>query len=59
MKLKDVQLLKMTKKNDDVAIYKYYDMIQNKRIRKNAKFQLVSPKQIIINHGQLKWLNDF
>ena len=34
-------------------------MIQNKRIITNAKFELVSPKQIIINHGQLKWLNDF
>ena len=37
MKLKDVQLLKMKEKIDDVAIYNYYDMIQNKRITTNVK----------------------
>ena len=51
MKLKDVQLLKMNESIDDVTIYKYYDMIQNKRFIINAKFELVSPNQIIINHG--------
>ena len=59
MKLKDVQLLKMNENIDDITIYKYYDMIQNKIFIINAKFELVSPNQIIINHGQLKWLNDF
>ena len=44
MRLKDVQLLKMNENIDDVAIYKYYDMIQNKRITTNAKFELVSSK---------------
>ena len=58
-KLKDVQLLKMNENVDDVTIYKYYDMIKNRRFIINAKFELVSPNQIIINHGQLKWLNDF
>ena len=51
MKLKDVQLLKMNENIDDVTIYKYYDMIQNKRFIINAKFELVSPNQIITNHG--------
>ena len=37
VKLKDVQLLKMKEKIDDVAIYNYYDMIQNKRITTNVK----------------------
>ena len=59
MKLKDVQLLKMNENVDDITIYKDYDMIQNKRFIINAKFELVLPNQIIINHGQLKWLNDF
>ena len=49
----------MSKNIDDVAIYKYYDMIQNKIITTNAKFKLVSPKNIIINHGHFSWLNDF
>ena len=47
MKLKDVQLLKMNEHIDNVAIYKYYDIIQNKRITTNAKFELVSPKQLL------------
>ena len=59
MKLKDVKLLKMNENIDDVTIYKYYDMIQNKRLIINEKIELVSPNQIIINHGRLKWLNDF
>ena len=59
IQLKDHQLLKMSKNIDDVAIYKYYDMIQNKIITTNAKFKLVSPKNIIINHGHFSWLNDF
>ena len=50
IQLKAIQLLKMNENVDDVAIYKYYDMVQNKRIRTNAKFELVSPKQIIVNH---------
>ena len=44
---------------NDVVIYKYYDMVQNKRTTMNAKFELVSPKQIIVNHGKYSWLNDF
>ena len=51
MKLKDVQLLKMNENVDDITIYKDYDMIQNKRFIINAKFELVLPNQIIINHG--------
>ena len=43
MKLKDVQLLKMNENIDDVTIYKYYDMIQNKSFIINTKFELVSP----------------
>ena len=41
MKLKDVQLLKMNENIDDVTIYKYYDMVQNKSIIMNAKFELI------------------
>ena len=59
MQLKDHQLLKMSKNIDDVAIYKYYDMIQNKIITTNAKFKLFSPTKYIINHGHFSWLNDF
>ena len=44
---------------NDIAIYKYYDMVQNKRITTNAKFELVSPKQIIVDHGKYTWLNDY
>ena len=49
----------MNENLNDVMIYKYYDMVKNKRIKTNAKFELVSPKQIIINHGNYTWLNDF
>ena len=59
IQLKDIQLLKINENVDDVAIYKYYDMVQNKRITTNAKFEFVSPKQIITNHGNYSWLNDF
>ena len=44
---------------NDVAIFKYYDIVQNKRITTNAKFELVSLKQIIMNHGKYACLNDF
>ena len=44
---------------NDVAIYNFYDMVQNKRIITNAKFELVSLKQIIANHGKYTWLNDY
>ena len=57
--MNDNQLLKINENIDDVAIYMYYDMVQNKRITTNAKFELVSPKQIIMNHWKYSWLNDF
>ena len=44
---------------NDVSIYNYYDIVQNKRITTNVKFELVSPKQIIVNHGRYTWFNDF
>ena len=53
--LKDIQLLKMDENVNDVAIYKYYDMVQNKRITINAKFELVSPKQFFVNNGKYTW----
>ena len=59
IQLKDIQLLKMNDNIDNVAIYKYYDMIQNKRITTNAKFELVSPNEIIIHHGNFSWFNNF
>ena len=57
--LKDIQLLKMDENVNDVAIYKYYDMVQNKRIKTNSKFELVSQKQIIVNHEKYSLLNGF
>ena len=39
--LKDIELLKMGESNDDIVIYKYYDMMKNKRLTTNAKFELV------------------
>ena len=54
---KDIQLLKMDENVNDVAIYKYYDMVQNTRLITNAKFELVSPGQIIVNHVKYIRLN--
>ena len=34
-------------------------MVQNTRLITNEKFELVYPKQIIVNHGKYTWLNDF
>ena len=34
-------------------------MVQNTRLITNAKFELASSKQIIVNHGKCSWLNDF
>ena len=48
--LKYIELLKMGENHDDIAIFKYDDMMKIKRITTNAKFGLVSSKQIIINH---------
>ena len=59
IQLKEIQLSKMNENINDIAIYKYYDIMQNKRITTNAKFELVSPKTIIVNHGNYSWLNDF
>ena len=44
---------------NDVSIYNYYDIVQNKRITTNVKFELVSPKQISVNHEKYTWLNDY
>ena len=57
--LKDIQLLNLGEHIDDFAIYKYYDMMKSKRIITNTKFELVSPKQIIVTHGKYISLNDF
>ena len=34
-------------------------MVQNKRITTNTKFELVSPKTIIVKNGKYIWLNDY
>ena len=57
--LKDIQLLKMDENINDVVIYKYYDMVQNTKLITNAKFEFMSLKQIIVNHGKYIWLNDY
>ena len=57
--LKDIELLKMGENNDDITICKYYYMMKNKSLTTNAKFELVSRKQIIVNHEKHTWLNDF
>ena len=57
--LKDIKLLKMDENVNDVAMYKYNDMVQNERITTNSKFELVSSKHIVVNHGKCTWLNDF
>ena len=44
---------------NDVVIYKYYDMVQSTKLITNAKFEFMSLKQIISNHGKYTWLNDF
>ena len=33
--------------------------MQNTRLITNATFELVSPKQIIVNNGKYTWLNDY
>ena len=43
----------MGENHDDIAIFKYDDMMKNKRTTTNAKFGLVSPKQIILNHVKI------
>ena len=43
----------MGENHDDIAIFKYDDMMKIKRITTNAKFGLVSPKQIILNHVKI------
>ena len=49
----------MVENINDVEMYKYYDMVQNTRLITNAKFELVSPKIIIVNHGKYTWLNGY
>ena len=57
--LKDIYLLKMGENIDDITIHKYYDMMKNIRLTTHVKFELVSPKQIIVKHGKYTWLNNF
>ena len=57
--LKFIQLLKIDENIDDIAIHKYYDMMKNIRLITNIKFELVSPKQIIVKYRKYTWLNNF
>ena len=57
--IKDIQLWKMGVNINDVVIYKYYDMVQNTKLITNVKFEFMSLKKIIANHGKYTWLNDF
>ena len=57
--LKDIELLKIDENNDDIVIFKYYDMMRKLRLITNVKFKLVSSKKSIANHGKYSWLNDF
>ena len=57
--LKDVELLKMIESQYETTTFKHCDMMSNRRIIFNAKFELVSPIQIVMSHGKYIWLNDF
>ena len=57
--LKDIQLFKMGENIDNITIHKYYDMMKNIRLITNIKFELVSPKQIIVKYRKYTWLNNF
>ena len=43
--LKDIELLKIDENNDDIVIFKYYDMMRKLRLITNVKFKLVSSKK--------------
>ena len=50
--LRDIELLKIGESHDMIANFRYYIMMNNKRIIINAKFKLVSTKESITNHGK-------
>ena len=47
----------MSESQDKIATFKYCDIMSNRRIIINAKFELVSPKRIMMNHGKYTCLN--
>ena len=57
--LQDIQLCNIGKNINGVAIYKYYDMVQNTRLITYARCELMSPKYIIVNNGKYTWSNYF
>ena len=45
--LKDIELLKIDENNDDIVIFKYYDMLRKLRLITNVKFKLLSSKKVL------------